>query len=308
MTPAEKAFEAALRERLRERARTLLATDQAVIKLLVGARQRVTELLAAQPTDYKRWQLAQLLDQVEAVLAGATGNAATAADRGLRDLWQQGEDFIDKPLAAGGIALEQRMPLLDVQQLGAMRTFTAERLKNVGAEAKGKIGAHLGRVIIGGETPFEAIRSVQAVLGDEVPRRATTIVRTEAGQVFAVASQQRLAQAAELDDRMEKQWRRSGKIHSRWNHDIVDGQRVAAGQPYRVPSDKGGIDLMQHPHDPKAPAAQNISCGCISLPRVKGWGVMTPGAKPFTKREIELDPRKAALDKMAKAAGQRKES
>lgn len=141
-----------------------------------------------------------------------------------------------------------------------------------------------------------------------MPRRATTIIRTEAGQVFAVASQQRLAQAAELDDRMEKQWRRSGKIHSRWNHDIVDGQRVAAGQPYRVPSAKGGIDLMQHPHDPKAPAAQNISCGCISLPRVKRWGVMTPGAKPFTKREIELDPRKAALDKLAKAAGQRKES
>ena len=302
----ERRFEAALRERLRERARTLLATDQVVVKQLVSARQRITELLAGQPTDFKTWQLTKLLDQVEAILGAVAGQAATAADSGLRELWQQGEDFIDKSLAAGGINLELRMPLLDVQQLVAIRGFTADRLKNVGAEAKGLISGHLGRVIMGAETPFEAIRAVQALLGDDIPRRATTIVRTEAAQVFAVASHQRLVQAAELDDRMEKQWRRSGKIHSRWNHDVVDGQRVAASEPFQVPSLKGGINLMQHPHDPRAPAAQNINCGCISLPRVKGWQVMTAGAKPFTEREIKLDPRKTALDKMAKAAGLRK--
>ena len=303
----EKRFEAALRERLRERARALLATDQSVIKHLVSARQRITELLASQPTDFKTWQLTKLLDQVEVILEAITGQAATAADLGLRELWQQGGDFIDKSLAAGGINLELRMPLLDVQQLLAIRGFTADRLKNVGAEARGLISGHLGRVIMGAQTPFEAIRAVQSILGDEIPRRAATIVRTEAAQVFAVASHQRLVQAAELDDRMEKQWRRSGKIHSRWNHDVVDGQRVGATESFRVPSLKGGIDLMQHPHDPRAPAAQNINCGCISLPRVKGWQVMTAGARPFTEREIKLDPRKAALDKMAKAAGQRKE-
>lgn len=307
MSPQERSFEAALKERLRERARSLLATDQAVVRQLVAARRQIAELLAGQPTDFKRWQLTRLLDQVDAVLRGATGNAATAANSGLRDLWQQGEDYVDKPLAAGGIALEQRLPLLAVDQLAAMRSFTVERLSNVGGEAKGKIGAHLGRVLLGAETPFEAIKAVQAVLGDEMPRRATTIVRTEASRAFAVASQERLAQAAALDDRMEKQWRRSGKIHSRWNHDLVDGQRVSATESFRVPSLKGGIDMMRYPHDPKAPAEQCINCGCVSLPRVKGWGVITPGAKPFTKREIELDPRKAALDKMAKAQGQRRD-
>lgn len=307
MSPQERSYEAALKERLRERARTILSTDQAVVRQLVDARQRISELLAGQPSDYKRWQLSRLLDQVDAVLRGAAGNAATAADTGLREMWQQGEDYIDKPLAAGGIALEQRLPMLAVDQLAAVRTFTAERLTNVAAEAKGKIGAQLGRVILGAETPFEAIKSVQAILGDEIPRRATTIVHTEVSRAFAVSSQERLSQAAALDDRLEKQWRRSGKIHSRWNHDVVDGQRVKASESFRVPSLKGGIDLMRYPHDPLAPAAQCINCGCVSLPRVKGWGVATPGAKPFSKRERELDPRKAALDKAAKAAGHRRE-
>jgi hypothetical protein len=301
---AEKRFEAALRERLRERARSILSADQAVIKQLVDARNRIAELLAAQPTDYQRWQLTKLLDQVETILTGATGNAAVSLDRGLRDLWQQGEDFVDKPLGAAGIALEARMPLLDVRQLAAMRSFTVERLMNVGTEAKSKIGARLGRVVMGIETPFEATQAVQSILGDDIPRRATMIVRTETSRAFAVASGNRLQQAAVLDDRMEKQWRRSGKIHSRWTHDIIDGQRVAASQPFRVPSQKGGIDLMQHPHDPQATADQVINCGCISLPRVKGWGVMAPGAKPFTEQELKLDPTKAALvvvrDRLAK--------
>ncbi|WP_082368761.1 hypothetical protein, partial [Piscinibacter sakaiensis] len=290
MTPAERAFDAALRERLRERARTIIGADQAVAKQLVAARQRITELLAAQATDYRRWQLAQLLDQVETVLGAVMGSAAGVADRALRDLWQQGEDFVDKPLAAGGIALELRLPLLDVQQLAAMRAFTLERLKNVGAEAKGKIGTQLGRVVMGVSTPHEAIRAVQASLGDDMPRRAATIVRTETSQAFAVASQQRLGQAAALDERLEKQWRRSGKVHSRWNHDLIDGQRVAASKPFRVPGVSGGVDLMMHPHDPAAPPAQNINCGCISLPRVRGWGVATPGAKPFTQLELDRNP------------------
>ena len=104
-----------------------------------------------------------------------------------------------------------------------------------------------------------------------------------------------------------KQWRRSGKIHSRWTHDLMDGQVVEADKPFLVPNPGGGIDKMMCPHDPKVPPEQVINCGCIAIPYLKGWAVATPGAKPFSELELKLDGRKAALDRAAKEAGRRQE-
>ncbi|MFG5411483.1 hypothetical protein ABXN37_29335, partial [Piscinibacter sakaiensis] len=49
------------------------------------------------------------------------------------------------------------------------------------------------------------------------------------------------------------------------------------------------------------------NCGCISLPRVRGWGVATPGAKPFSQLELDRNPAKAALDRAARAQGMRQD-
>lgn len=170
-----------------------------------------------------------------------------------------------------------------------------------------KIGRQLSLVTIGAQTPFQAIKSVQAVLGAESAQRATAIVRTEVSRAFAVAAEERLTQAAEIVPGMGKLWRRSGKIHSRWNHDIMDGEVVDAGKPFKVPDPAGGFDMMLHPHDPTAPVGQIIHCGCVAIPWNKNWKVATPGAKPFTELELKLDGRKAALDQAAKQAGRRRE-
>ena len=307
MTPEQKNFEAALKERLAERARTLLTTDQKVIALLRAAQAQIAAQLASQPADWQQWQLTRLRDQVETILATTGQQAGAAVDTGLRQIWQQGEDVVDKPLAAAGMGVEMRLGALDARVLAAMRTFAVERLNNVATEAMGKIGQQLGLVTIGSVTPFQAIKAVQALLGSDSPRRATTIVRTEVSRAFAVAAQERLVQALPLVPGLGKQWRRSGKIHSRWTHDLMDGQVVDADKPFKVPNPGGGFDMMQCPHDPKAPAEQVISCGCISLPYMKGWQVMTPGAKPFSELELQHDGRKAALDMAAKRAGRRRE-
>ena len=307
MTPEQKRFEAALKERLAERARLLLGANQKVVALLRDAWVQISQQLAQQPADWQQWQLTRLKDQVGTVLAAMGQQAGTAADQALRDAWQQGEDAVDKPLGAAGHAVELRLAALDARVLAAMRTFTHERLANVVAEAQGKIGQQLGLVTIGSVTPFEAIKAVQALLGADSTRRATTIVRTEVSRAFAVASQERLVQALPLVPGLGKQWRRSGKIHSRWTHDLMDGQVMDADKPFKVPNPGGGIDLMQCPHDPKAPPEQVINCGCISIPWLKGWAVATPGAKPFTALELKLDGRKAALDQAAKRAGRRQE-
>jgi hypothetical protein len=302
-TPRQQ-FEEALRQRLRDRAATILATDQAVVAELQGAREQILAILAAQPADWERWQLTQLLQQLDAVLEGATGRAATAADVGLRQIWQQGEDVIDKPLAAAGLNVELQMPMLDAGVLVNLRRFTALRLKDVGVEASRKIGRQLSLVTLGSTSPFAAIKSVQQILGNESTQRATTIVRTEVGRAFAIASFKRLQQAAELVPGLQKQWRRSGKIHSRWNHDAADGQVQDIDKPFVLPGNEGPVKLM-HPHDPTAPVEEVINCGCLALPYRSTWKVMTAGAKPFSERELQLDGRKAALDQMARRAGLR---
>lgn len=319
MTPEQKAFLAAIKQRLAERGALMLATETSVIEQLKAARAQILEQLANQPSDFNQWRLPQLLEQIDAVLSGALGRAATAADAGLRSAWQQGEDFIDKPLAAAGLNVEAQLPLLDATVLQQMRAFAGMRFKDVATEAATKISRQLGLVTLGAQTPFEAIKQIQALLGNESPRRATTIVRTEVSRAFALASEQRLTQAAAKVPGLQKQWRRSGKIHSRWTHDLMDGQVVDAGKPFKVPSMEGGFDLMQHPHDPTAPADQVISCGCIALPYKASWtdtshtrpplapDVTHPGAKPFTAQELKLDGRKAALDLAAKKAGRRTE-
>ena len=305
--PEQQAFEAELDQRLRDRARLLLTGEAQVLQALAGARAQILETLAGLPADWQQWQLSRLLGQIEEVLAGATSNAGTLFELRMQDAWQQGEDLVDKPLAAAGLGVEMRLAALDVGVLKQMRSFGALRLKDVGSEAARKISRQLGLVTIGAQTPFAAIKAVHALLGGDSPQRAATIVRTEVSRAFAVAAQERLVQAAPLVPGLGKQWRRSGKIHSRWTHDLMDGQVVDADKPFKVPNPGGGIDLMQCPHDPKAPPEQVINCGCIAIPYMKGWAVATPGAKPFSELELKLDGRKAALDQAAKKAGRRKE-
>lgn len=309
MTPAQERirYEAALKEHLADRARLLISADQRVVALLQAALAQITQQLAAQPTDWQQWQLGRLSDQVETVLTAVGQQAGAAMGQALRDSWQQGEDVVDKPLAAAGHGVELRLGALDARVLAAMQTFGVERMRAVSTEAAGKISQQLGLVTIGGITPFAAIQQVQAILGADSPKRATSIVRTEVSRAFAVAGNERLVQSAPLVPGLGKQWRRSGKIHSRWNHDLMDGQVVDAGHPFKVPNPGGGIDLMQCPHDPKAPPEQVVHCGCVSLPWLKTWQVMAPGAKPFTELELQLDGRKAALDQAAKRAGRRVE-
>lgn len=307
MTAEQKKFEAALKERLAERARLLLGSNQKVVALLRDAWVQISQQLAAQPADWRQWQLVRLRDQLDTILTATGQQAGATVNLALRDAWQQGEDMVDKTLAAIDHNVQLRLGMLDARVLAAMQTFGVSRMRDVTAEAAGKIGQQLGLVTIGGATPFEAIKAVQTILGADLTKRATGIVATEVSRAFAVAAEDRLVQAMPLVPGLGKQWRRSGKIHSRWYHDLMDGIVVDADKAFKVSNPGGGFDMMQHPHDPKAPVEQVIHCGCVSLPWMKHWQVMTPGAKPFTERELKMDGRKAALDQAAKRAGRRKE-
>lgn len=291
----DKAFKAATRDALKQRTRIQTDTRDEIVRLLKLAQTQIATTLAGQPSDYQRWNLTNLSKEINRVLAefGEAGAATISTAAGV--MHQAGQELIDKPLAAGGISLSGVAPVLDVTQLNAMRSFMSDRIKDIGVQAANKINTQLGLVVIGAQSPGDAIGEVQKILGDPSRSRATTIVRTELGRVYAMAAQQRKAQAVAHVPGLKKMWRRSGKIHSRLHHDAADGQVQDVEDPYQIHSPRGLVEMM-YPHDPAAPASEVINCGCVSVPHMASWDLSAPGRKPYSNDELAQSPTKRAIN------------
>jgi hypothetical protein len=296
-----KKFKAARKEIIQVRTQILRATADELTQLLQDAQARIAALLAAQPSDYQRWYLPQLQAQIEAALNQFAAGASTSLGSAAGTAWTTGQALVDEPIAAGGIRIAAQIPAINTAQLAAMRTFMTDRMRAVSIETAAKINGQLGLVMIGGQSPGDAIGNIQALLEGSPRRRAITVVRTEIGRAFATATQERMAQAVEVLPGLGKQWRRSGKIHSRRKHDLTDGQIRPVDKPFILGTGNvvdeeasAGIRIM-YPHDPAAPASETINCGCVSLPHMAHWEMATPGKRPFTQQEIDLNPLKQEI-------------
>jgi hypothetical protein len=272
MTPGDKKkrFDGALKEQLQERTRILTNTRDEVMRLLNVASDNISVVLASQPTDYQQWYLPDLQFEISRVLQEFSEAAEPLVGSAAGDAWQAGQNLTDLPLAAAGEAgIVRMMPLLNTNQLMAMRSFTTHQIKGLSTGGANLINTQLGLVVIGVQSPGEAIASVRNILGDQSKSRASSIVRTELGSVYSIASNQRMMQAHKAGVPMNKMWLRSGKIHPRPGHNMAHGQTVPVDQPFNIPSSTGGMPtLMMHPHDPKAPLKERINCGCTDVPVV----------------------------------------
>jgi len=266
---------------LRRRTRIQIDTREEVLRLLKTAQDRIAGILAGTPSEFQAFMLPQLQQAIRQAMQDMSAQAATNLDASAQDMWQAGLDLVDRPLAAGGISIAGVLPQIDTRQLDAMRAFMTERMGDVGVQLANKINAELGLVAIGAQTTGDAIGKIETLIKKGGRSRAITITRTELGRAFAVATQKRLEQAKPLLPGLKKQWRRSGKLHSRVTHDAADGQIQPVDQPFIV----GGIKLM-HPRDPAGPARETINCGCESLPFMEHWTVANPQRKPFTQDEL----------------------
>lgn len=246
-------------------------TDKEIRRLLKKALADINRDLALAP-DPKSWQsfhltnlkknVASALDAMERAASSKLGSAAGQS-------WQAGVDLVDKPLAAAGgprFRLDGVLGEIDTRQLRAMRSFMTDRIGDISTTVANRINGELGLVMIGSKTQSQAADAIGALI-DGGRARATTIVRTELGRAFAAAAQERYAQAAQKLPGLKKQWRRSGKVHSRPEHDAIDGQVRDVDKPFDLPN---GISLM-FPRDPRAPASETVNCGCESLPFMESW-------------------------------------
>ncbi len=298
----QNVFDKSAKQEAKQLAAIQAQTRDEIAALLKQAYADAVEILKNQPTDYQQWYYPQVknnIGQALADLGAATGAAATA---GQQTAWEAGRDLVDKPFAAAGVAVKAMLPAINTSQLLAMQAFMTGKMQDVSAEALAKINTQLGLTMIGGQGVEDAIKGIQDA-HTMSRKRATIIVRTELGRAYATASQLRMEQSAERLPNLKKQWRRSGKIHSRRSHDFTDGQIRPVKKPFIIGTgaviegQEGSGPRLMYPHDPKAPASETVNCGCMSIPYMDEWkdaGILQdPGRRAFTAQEIALNPAKA---------------
>lgn len=285
-----KRFAAERERRLRAGVRMQRDTAAEVRAQLEVAAEIIREVLGGAPSDYRRWQVTELQREVQGALAAIVAPATQNVTGGLVASWQAGMALIDAPLAAAGVELTGSLVALDTRTLIAMGEFTAGRIKDITVQLANTINSEIAQAAIGTQTPFQAAEKVEALLAEGGTRRANLVVRDSLGRAYSVAADQRQQQAAAELPGMQKQWRRSGKKHSRYEHDAIDGQVRDVDKPFDLPN---GVQLM-FPRDPAGPLAETINCGCTSLPFMAHWPASTPGARRFVAEEME-SPAKRAL-------------
>jgi hypothetical protein len=271
--------------------RILLITDtrSEILHLLKLAEERLRLHLAMQPGEATRWVLSDLQAEVQQMMREFGDQAAARLSSAASASWEAGQALVDLPLEPLGFRLAGVAPMLDASQLMAMRTFMTDRIRNVGIEVANKLNTELALTVMGAQPPAATVSRVADILGETSRSRAITIVRTELSRVYGTATQERLVQAGggetPIVPGLKKQWRRSGKVYSRINHDLADGQVRDVDKPFQV-----GAVKMMFPHDPKAPASETINCGCTMLPWRAEWDVVTPGRKRYSALEMQANP------------------
>lgn len=283
-----KTFDAERKKQLKRFTDSVRRTNADIDDFLKKARLEIKIRLAEAPSDYQTWALTNVQKDIERVAEELKSELQSAGTAGFDAAINIGAAVVDEPLkSAFNYDLNASVQMASTEQIKAMRSFLTDRLADVGEQAKKKINEQLGLCLIGAQNPFQAAREIAAHLGTNGRSRARRIVNTELGRAFSVATQERLKQAQEAGLKIKKQWRRSGKIHSRLTHDLADGQVVDADKPFIV----GGVKMM-YPRDPTAPVSETINCGCVCLPYMDDWEVEHPADVPFTVEELNKSPEK----------------
>ncbi len=271
-----------------ERKKLLDDTHDDIVALLRRAQGDIALTLASAPSDYQQWRLNALNLEVDRLLGIFGDQAGDVLSNAAGEAWAGGLAAIDKPFSAAGI--EMVLPVIDSTQLQAMRTFMVDRIKDVGVQAAQKIKSEIGQALIGIQDIAQTIQKVGSIMGESSVSRVTTIVGDNLSRAWATASFDRAMQSDAAGVEMEKIWRRSGKIHSRLAHDLTDGVRKPINEPFVINGHK-----IMYPKDPKAPIEESINCGCVCLYRPVGMSATLADKRPFSARELELNPNKAQI-------------
>ena len=258
MTEEEKKEFAEYAEKLARGITALqLEAQAATATILTATIARINQTLARQPSDYTQWRLSALQQSMKENLRSGYDEVNDSALDIQTKAWKHGADVVDKPLAMAGLGA--RMNAIDNNLLLAMQHFQTNLITNAGEDVVNRINVRLAGVVMGTETPFEAMKGINELLeGGKGMKRAQAIVITETGRAFSAATQQRLEEAVASGVAMKKKWQHSKKRHQRFNHALIDGVMIEVHEKFYL-----GSETALYPRAPGVSAKNSVNCGCV---------------------------------------------
>ncbi len=239
-------------------------------------REILLELASAPPESWQAYHLGQIERNIQRVLDEVAVKLGVKLRRQQTDFWGKGVELVENPLAQVGVAMS--LGEINLKTLEAIQAHSFNYIKNLTADAGAAIRNELNWVLIGKETPLEAMIKIGRSLDDPgifktVYERADSIVRNELNYAFSVANQDALSRAAEYVDGLEKEWQHNHNPKMpRPGHVQTHGQRRKAKEMFDVPNiTVRGINLrteqLMHPRDRiNGSPGNTINCGCDSVP------------------------------------------
>jgi hypothetical protein len=263
VTPGERRrrFLASIRAQIRRRHRQIDEQVLAVLGTLAELRQEMVISLEV-ASDFDASRIPQLLGEIDRQLERWTRRALGEVEASLEAGWALGPAMVEVPLSRA--AIEIGRVILPDSLLDVVKGYSANRIKAIGPAARRRIERQISLGVLGGRSPFEVMKDVQAAVGQKhlgfIGFRAETITRTEMGRIHSLAADRRLRSAAGIVRGLKKQWRWSGI--SRVLHQQIDDQVREVDELFDLPD---GV-RMAFPRDPDAPVEHVANCGCESVP------------------------------------------
>lgn len=250
---------------------TLLLTD---LKKQVAA-----ELVSIPAENYAALHLRATLRSIQGHIASWHREAAREVSVALDTAWKSGAGFVPQVVQSAGNIKLMVDPLRGIGHISStlldtLTEFTTSKLGNVATDLQSRINAEIHLGILGQKTPGQIADAIVGAGLDAHPdsfmtaqQRAITIVQTEMGRAFSMATNLGIEKAAETLPEMEKMWVHAGHPRqARLSHVAAHGQHVKADATFLI----GGL-AMKYPRDPAGGAAHSVHCGCDLVPYMADW-------------------------------------
>ncbi len=274
-------------------ARQLDGTE-AVIRLLAELRKQIAAELVAIPAEsYAALNMRATLRSIEGHISTWQSAAGREVTTALSDVWNQGTSFV--PTVASRAGVYSGIGHISTNLLDTLTEFTTSKLGNVATDLQSRINAEIHLGILGQKTPGQIADAILGAGLEAHPdsfmtaqQRATTIVQTELGRAFSMATNLGIEQAQEVLPEMEKMWVHAGHPkQARLSHVAAHGQHVRADEKFLI-----GSIAMKYPRDPAGGAANSIHCGCTLVPYMADWYTPDEFLKDWEAQQKKVNNRK----------------
>lgn len=239
---------------------------RAVSSLLRRLEQLQGELTVAlvNASDFRRFQVTALLQDVERLIDQARRDLVTLADGALTSAAQAGDAHGVEPVRAAGLSVD--LPTgVDRVLVTAAFDATADLLSDTMRQFQTRLATNVRRVATTGENFATAMLDLSRNISDagmaNAEYSAERQLRTEVSRVFNVATFERMAALSDRVPALRKAWVRTNDGRTRETHNVA-GRVYArdAAIPVRELFAVGKA-RMRFPVDPAAAPAGRVAAG-----------------------------------------------